>query len=124
MHSSDQLLQIVILLAAAVMIVGIFRVIRLSPVLGYLVADNRSMEGEVADFSYRLPDYRGNTGVERDYDQELRGKAGVTQRAARAAGLVENGDVIVVRHELGVRKARGARADHADALAAGQGIRV
>ncbi len=38
MHSSEQLLQIVILLAAAVMIVGIFRVIRLSPVLGYLVA--------------------------------------------------------------------------------------
>ncbi len=38
MHASDTLLQVVILLCAAVCIVAVFRVIRLSPVLGYLVA--------------------------------------------------------------------------------------
>jgi monovalent cation:H+ antiporter-2, CPA2 family len=38
MHSSIHLSEIIILLAAAVLIVAVFRVIRLSPVLGYLVA--------------------------------------------------------------------------------------
>ena len=34
------------------------------------------MEGENADFSYRLPDYRGLVGIEGRYDAELRGRAG------------------------------------------------
>lgn len=38
MHDSIQLSQIVILLCAAVLIVGVFRALRLSPVLGYLAA--------------------------------------------------------------------------------------
>jgi len=38
MHSSVHLFEVVILLAAAVVSVGVFRVIRLSPVLGYLAA--------------------------------------------------------------------------------------
>lgn len=38
MHSSVHLLEVVILLCAAVCIVGVFRAIRLSPVLGYLAA--------------------------------------------------------------------------------------
>lgn len=38
MHTSEQLLHIVVLLLAAVAIVGTFRFIRISPVLGYLVA--------------------------------------------------------------------------------------
>ena len=45
-------------------------------VLGYLRSDNDSQEGETADFSYRLPDYRGVGGVEGRYDAELRGRAG------------------------------------------------
>lgn len=38
MHESSQLLEIVILLSAAVLIVAVFRAVRLSPVIGYLVA--------------------------------------------------------------------------------------
>src|SRR5690606_12811477 len=38
MHTSASLSEIVILLCAAVLIVATFRVLRLSPVLGYLVA--------------------------------------------------------------------------------------
>jgi CPA2 family monovalent cation:H+ antiporter-2 len=38
MHESEHLIEIVILLCAAVMIVAVFRALRLSPVLGYLVA--------------------------------------------------------------------------------------
>ncbi len=44
--------------------------------LGYLRSDDRSVEGEDADFNYRLPDYRGVVGVEDRCDAELRGRAG------------------------------------------------
>jgi penicillin-binding protein 2 len=45
-------------------------------VLGYLQRDDSSAQGEEAFFSYRLPDYRGVTGVEAGCDAELRGRAG------------------------------------------------
>jgi penicillin-binding protein 2 len=45
-------------------------------VLGHLKSDNDSVEGEQAFFSYRLPDYRGELGIEFGYDKELRGLAG------------------------------------------------
>jgi len=45
-------------------------------VLGYLTRDDRSLEGEEAFFSYRLPDYRGVVGIEAGFDAELRGRAG------------------------------------------------
>jgi penicillin-binding protein 2 len=44
--------------------------------LGYLQSDDRSAEGEDADFNYRLPDYRGVVGIEGRCDAELRGRAG------------------------------------------------
>ncbi len=44
--------------------------------LGYLQSDDRSVEGEDADFNYRLPDYRGLVGIEGRCDAELRGRAG------------------------------------------------
>ena len=44
--------------------------------LGYLRSDDRSVEGEDADFNYRLPDYRGVVGVEGRCDAELHGRAG------------------------------------------------
>ncbi len=46
-------------------------------IVGYLRPDNSSMEGEVADFNFRLPDYRGRVGIEGSFDADLRGKAGV-----------------------------------------------
>jgi penicillin-binding protein 2 len=45
-------------------------------VLGHLTPNNDSVEGEEAFFSYRLPDYRGDLGIEFGYDKELRGMAG------------------------------------------------
>jgi penicillin-binding protein 2 len=44
--------------------------------LGYLHRDDRSVEGEDAFFSYRLPDYRGAIGIEAGYDLQLHGRAG------------------------------------------------
>jgi len=44
--------------------------------LGYLQKDDSSVEGEEAYFSYRLPDYRGVTGIEWGFDAQLRGRAG------------------------------------------------
>ena len=46
-------------------------------VIGSVRSDNRSIEGEDAFFSYRLPDYCGQLGIEAGYDRELHGKAGV-----------------------------------------------
>lgn len=46
-------------------------------ILGYLKRDDNSAEGEDADFDYRLPDFKGEVGVEAVFDQELRGIAGV-----------------------------------------------
>ena len=44
--------------------------------LGHLQYDDRSVEGEEAFFSYRLPDYRGAIGIEAGYDAQLHGRAG------------------------------------------------
>ena len=44
--------------------------------LGYLQHDNDSQEGEDPFFNYRLPDYRGVTGIEYAFDAQLRGRAG------------------------------------------------
>jgi penicillin-binding protein 2 len=52
--------------------------------LGYVLRDDSSSEGEDAFFSYRLPDYRGAAGVEAGFDAQLRGRAGA------AAVLVNN----------------------------------
>ncbi len=52
--------------------------------LGYVLRDDSSSEGEDAFFSYRLPDYRGAVGVEAAFDAQLRGRAGA------AAVLVNN----------------------------------
>jgi penicillin-binding protein 2 len=45
-------------------------------VLGHLRRDDESKEGEEAFFSFRLPDYRGEVGIEGGFDKELRGMAG------------------------------------------------
>lgn len=62
-------------------------------VLGYLVRDNRSLEGEVADFNFRLPDYRGNVGIEGEFDAELRGKAGVKSVLVNSLGYRQSENV-------------------------------
>jgi penicillin-binding protein 2 len=62
-------------------------------VLGYLVRDNRSMEGEVADFNFRLPDYRGHVGVEGEFDAELRGRAGVKSVLVNSLGYRQSENI-------------------------------
>ncbi len=44
--------------------------------IGYVLRDDRSIEGEEAFFSYRLPDYRGAVGIEGGFDKQLHGRAG------------------------------------------------
>jgi penicillin-binding protein 2 len=44
--------------------------------LGSLRRDDSSAVGEEAFFSFRLPDYRGDLGIEFGFDKELRGTAG------------------------------------------------
>ncbi len=62
-------------------------------VLGFLVSDNRSMEGEVADFNFRLSDYRGLVGIEGEFDVELRGKAGVKSVLVNSLGYRQSENV-------------------------------
>ncbi|HEX4342624.1 MAG TPA: penicillin-binding transpeptidase domain-containing protein [Verrucomicrobiae bacterium] len=44
--------------------------------LGHLQSDDTSKEGEESDYDYRLPDFRGDVGLEYGFDAELRGHAG------------------------------------------------
>jgi penicillin-binding protein 2 len=62
-------------------------------VLGYLVPDNRSMEGEVADFNFRLSDYRGLVGIEGEFDSDLRGKAGVKSVLVNSLGYRQSENI-------------------------------
>jgi penicillin-binding protein 2 len=45
-------------------------------IVGYMTRDDRSVENEDAYFHYRLPDWKGKSGLERMYDKQLRGLAG------------------------------------------------
>jgi penicillin-binding protein 2 len=45
-------------------------------VLGYLTRTEESVEDELSFYNYRLPDYRGLSGIEASMDDELRGRAG------------------------------------------------
>ena len=62
-------------------------------VLGYVQRDDSSVEGEEAFFSYRLPDYRGQLGIEAGYDQQLRGKAGAKSVLVNSAGFRQTENV-------------------------------
>jgi penicillin-binding protein 2 len=54
--------------------------------LGHLRRDDDSKEGEEAFFSFRLPDYRGDVGIECGFDKELRGTAGAKSVLVNNAG--------------------------------------
>jgi penicillin-binding protein 2 len=45
--------------------------------LGYLQREDTPSDDEDISFQFRLPDYVGATGIERAFDQQLRGKPGV-----------------------------------------------
>jgi penicillin-binding protein 2 len=45
-------------------------------IVGYLKRDDSSIKDEDAFFNFRLPDYKGDVGVERFFDEYLHGRAG------------------------------------------------
>lgn len=55
-------------------------------VLGVLKRDNSSAKDEDAFFNFRLPDYRGDLGIEWGFDEHLRGKAGVKSVLVNSLG--------------------------------------
>jgi penicillin-binding protein 2 len=45
-------------------------------VLGYLTRSEESAQDELSYYNYRLPDFRGVSGIERSFDEKLSGRAG------------------------------------------------
>jgi penicillin-binding protein 2 len=98
--------------------------------LGYVLRDDSSAEGEDAFFSYRLPDYRGAVGVEAGFDAQLRGRAGAEAVLVNNLGYrqtenvwsrPEPGHNVVLTMDLDIQQAaEHSLAAHqgADALAA------
>jgi penicillin-binding protein 2 len=82
--------------------------------LGYVLRDDSSSEGEDAFFSYRLPDYRGAVGVEAGFDAQLRGRAGAEAVLVNNLGYrqtenvwsrPEPGDNVVLTIDLDIQQA-------------------
>ncbi|HEV2693583.1 MAG TPA: penicillin-binding transpeptidase domain-containing protein, partial [Verrucomicrobiae bacterium] len=62
-------------------------------VLGELQQDDSSLDGEESFFNYRLPDYRGKTGVEGKFNPELHGHAGAVSVKVNSMGYRQSEDV-------------------------------
>jgi len=82
--------------------------------LGYVLRDDSSKEGDDAYFNYYLPDYRGVTGIEWGFDSLLRGHAGgesvlVNNLGYRQSENVWNqpepGDNVVLTIDLDIQRA-------------------
>jgi penicillin-binding protein 2 len=61
--------------------------------LGYVLRDDSSKEGEDAYFNYYLPDYRGVVGVEAGFDPQLRGHAGEESLLVNSLGYRQSENV-------------------------------
>jgi penicillin-binding protein 2 len=61
--------------------------------LGEVQQDDKSIGGEFSFFNYRLPDYRGLTGIEGIYDSVLHGRAGVESVLVNNFGYRQTNDV-------------------------------
>jgi len=82
--------------------------------LGELREDDSSLAGEESFFNYRLPDYRGETGIEGAFNSELHGRAGqmsvlVNNMGYRQAEDVESkpqpGRNVVLTLDLDIQRA-------------------
>jgi penicillin-binding protein 2 len=62
-------------------------------VLGELRMDDSSIEGEDSFFNYRLPDYRGETGIEGKFNAQLHGRAGQVSVMVNNMGYRQEEDV-------------------------------
>jgi penicillin-binding protein 2 len=76
--------------------------------LGYVLRDDSSKEGEDSYFNYYLPDYRGEVGIECGFDAQLRGRAGVE------AVLVNNLGYRQTPHVFGQTEDVGSQAEPGD----------
>lgn len=59
-------------------------------VVGYLRRSEESSEDELAFYNYRLPDYRGVSGIEYSQDEVLHGKAGAKSMLVNNLGYVQS----------------------------------
>ncbi|HTA95511.1 MAG TPA: penicillin-binding transpeptidase domain-containing protein, partial [Verrucomicrobiae bacterium] len=101
-----------------------------SHLLGYVLRDDSSKEGEDSYFNYYLPDYRGVVGVEAGFDRQLRGQAGEESLLVNSLGYRQSENVwsqpepghnVTLTIDLDIqRAAENSVADHqgADARAA------
>jgi penicillin-binding protein 2 len=83
-------------------------------IVGVLKRDNSSAKDEDAFFNFRLPDYRGDLGIEWGYDEHLRGKAGVKSVLVNSLGYrqseqiwtaAEPGKNVVLTLDLNIQQA-------------------
>ncbi len=86
----------------------------LAHLLGYMRRDDSSTADEEAFFNYRLPDFKGETGLEAAFDSALRGKAGgktmmVNRLGYRQAetlqSVSEPGQNVVLTIDSGIQQA-------------------
>jgi penicillin-binding protein 2 len=101
-----------------------------SALLGYVLRDDSSKQGEDSYFNYYLPDYRGVVGIEAGFDSQLRGRAGAESVLVNNLGYrqseniwsqPEPGDNVVLTLDLDIQRAAEeslARHQGADARAA------
>jgi len=61
--------------------------------IGELQQDDSSIAGEESFFNYRLPDYRGVTGIEGKFNAELHGRAGAESVLVNNLGYRQSEDV-------------------------------
>jgi penicillin-binding protein 2 len=82
-------------------------------VIGYLRRDDRYSEGE-GEFHYRLPDFSGMVGIERMFDDELRGEPGMKSVLVNSLGYRQSesiwtptdpGDHVVLTMDLAIQQA-------------------
>jgi penicillin-binding protein 2 len=62
--------------------------------LGYVLRDDRSAEGEDAFFDYRLPDYSGKVGIEAGFDSQLHGHAGEESLVINSRGYRQSENIL------------------------------
>ncbi|MFN7138963.1 MAG: penicillin-binding transpeptidase domain-containing protein, partial [Limisphaerales bacterium] len=63
-------------------------------ILGYVQRDDRPDEDDEMTFKYYLPDFAGRTGIERIFDSELRGKAGVKSLLVNNVGYRQREEIV------------------------------
>jgi penicillin-binding protein 2 len=62
--------------------------------LGYVLRDDSSAEGENSFFDYRLPDYGGKVGIEAGFDSQLRGQAGEESLVINSRGYRQSENIL------------------------------